>query len=90
MNFIKNITIYPTSLADFQLDCRSPFGKPFMLICFDYIREPETNEKIIRAVEERFNDVSFDDMKIKPISVREILTTRQELTSIFKPELSMS
>lgn len=90
MNFITNITIYPTDLKDFQLDCRSPFGKPFMLVCFDYIRESETDEKLIKAVEDRFNEVDFDDMKIKPVSVREILTTRQTITTIFKPKLSLS
>jgi hypothetical protein len=61
-----------------------------MLIAFDYIREPETDERIISKIESEFQDVLFDDMKIKPVSVREILTTRQELTTIFKPEISLS
>jgi hypothetical protein len=61
-----------------------------MLVVFDYIQEPETDERIIREIEDKFQDVDFDDMKIKPISVREYLTTRQETTTIFEPKLSMS
>ena len=90
MTPISNITLYPADLADFQLDCRSPFGKPFMLVCFNYIRVPETNERIIKDCKDRFVDVDFEDMKIKPVSVREYLTTRQETTTIFKPKLSLS
>ena len=88
MNLITKITLYPASLTDFQLDCRSPFGRPFMLIVFDYISEPETDERIIRDIEDKFKD--FDDMKIKPVSVREYLTTRQETTTIFELKLSLS
>jgi hypothetical protein len=90
MNLITQITIYPADLNDFRLDARSPFGKPFMMVCFDYIREPEKDERIIRKCEDRFNDVDFNDMKIKPVSVREILTTRQTITTIFKPKISLS
>lgn len=89
MNLISNITLYPADPKDFRLDCRSPFGRPFMLIAFDYTREPETDERIIKKCEDRFNDVSFDDMKIKPVSVREILTTRQTITTIFKDKISL-
>jgi len=72
-----------------QLDPRMPENKPYMLIVFDYIREPEKDERIIRAVENEFKDApEFEDMKIKP--VREILTTRQEITMMFKERISLS
>jgi hypothetical protein len=90
MTFISNIILYPDNLNDFRLDCRSPFGKPFMLVSFDYIQEPETNERIIKDIEDRFQDVDLSDMEIKPVSVRKYLTTRQVVTTIFKPSYSLS
>jgi len=82
---IHNITIYPSSLKGNQLDPRLDYNKPFMIVCFDYIAEPETNEKIIRAVENKFKDTE-SDME----SVREILTSRREITSVFKERISLS
>jgi hypothetical protein len=90
MTLISNIFIYPDNLKDFRLDCRSPFGKPFMLVSFDYIQEPETDERIIRDIEDRFNDVTFEDMEIKPVSIRKYITTRHVETTIFKPSYSLS
>ena len=90
MNLISNITIYPASLRDFRLDCRSPFGKPFMFVSFDYIQEPEKDERIIREIENEFQDVLLEDMEIKPVSVRDLLTKRYRTTSVFKIKLSLS
>jgi len=88
MNFIHNITIYPASLKGNQLDPRMDFNKPFMMICFDHIVEPETDERIIKAVEQRFKDLPVSAVKLEP--VREILTSRREITSSFKEKISLS
>lgn len=90
MEFITNITVYPSSLTGFRLDCRTPDNQPFMLVSYDYTQEPETNERIIREIEDQFRDVELDDMKIKPVSVRQYLTTRQETTTYFETKLSLS
>lgn len=87
MEFITNIIIYPSNLTDLRLDCRLPYNKPYMLISFDYIREPETNEAIIRKIESEF--VDFEDMKIIPVSVREVLNEKIK-TTYFKEKLSLS
>jgi hypothetical protein len=89
LNLIHKVTIYPSKIKGNRLDCRIPENKPYMLVAFDYIQEPETDEKIIRSVEKMFKDLpEFEGMKIKP--VREILTTRQEITTSFKEKLSLS
>lgn len=89
MELITNIIVYPSSLTNNRLDARCPWNKPFMLIAFDYIREPETNEAIIKEIEQTFKD-TFDNMTIKPISIRDILTSRQKLTTYFKNKISLS
>jgi hypothetical protein len=61
-----------------------------MFMAFNYIQEPETDERIIRKSEDRFNEVSLEDMEIKLVSVREVLTTRREETTHFEPKLSLS
>jgi hypothetical protein len=89
LNLIHKLTIYPAKIGGNQLDPRMDYNKPYMLICFDYIREPEKDESIIRAVEDEFKDApEFEDMKIKP--VREILSSRQEITTHFKELISLS
>jgi hypothetical protein len=89
LNLIHKVTIYPSRLKGNRLDCRMDENKPYMLIAFDYISEPETDERIIRAVEDEFQDLpEFKDMEIRP--VREILTTRREITTTFKERISLS
>lgn len=88
MELITNIIVYPSNLTENRLDARCPWNEPFMLVDFDYIREPETNERIISEIESEF--VDFEDMKIKPVSVREILTSRQTITTYFETKLSLS
>jgi len=89
LNFIHNLTIYPEKMEGNQFDPRMDYNKPYMIVCFDYIQEPETDERIIKAVEDKFNDLpEFEDMKIKP--VREIITTRQEITTSFKERMSLN
>lgn len=89
LNLIHDVRIYPSRINGNLLDCRMAYNKPYMLVSFDYIRDPETDERIIREIEEQFkDDPEFEDMKIKP--VREILTTRQEITTSFKEKLSLS
>ena len=89
MNLISQIIVYPSSLTNFRLDCRFPFGRPFMLMAFNYISEPETDERVIRKMENTF-DIAYDDMAIKPISVRQYLTTSHEETTYFKEKISLS
>ena len=89
LNLIHKLTIYPEKMEGNQLDPRMDYNKPFMIVVFDYIQEPETNERIIRAVEDKFKDLpEFEDMKIRP--VREIMTTRQEITTSFSEKISLS
>ena len=86
MELFKNIIVYPS--ADNKLDCRPPTLDAYMLVCFDYIQEPETDEAIIKNTEDRFHGVDFEAMKIKPVS--EQLRTRNTHTTFFKEKISLS
>ena len=98
MNLFTSIIVYPSDLTTMRLDLRTPDNEPYMLVCFNHILDPETDEKIIRKVEKAVNEIaeicdmknniSFEDMKIKPI--RDQLTKKHETTTYFKELISLS
>jgi hypothetical protein len=89
-SFIYEVKIYPHKVKGNLLDCRMDYNKPYMLVSFNYIHEPEKDERIIRSVEKRFRDLPELEGEKLP-TVREVLTApSHETTTCFEEKISLS